>query len=137
MTYCAMNQSPSQSQVDLMKQRQRISETLKSLLVGQSLRALARELGVNHASLNDWIACKRTPDENNIKVIASKAGVSIDWLMYGKEKSFRLGEALDSISQVEDLDQLLLIQDRFTKAITMRVREITGSYSNSSKSLQN
>ena len=137
MTYCAMSQSPSQSQTDLMKQRQRISETLTSLLAGQSLRALARELGVNHASLNDWIACKRTPDENNIKVIASKAGVSIDWLMNGKEKSFRLGEALDSISQVEDLEQLLLIQDRFTKAIMMRVREITGSYSNSSKSLQN
>lgn len=129
MATLVMHQQKTQSQSALAAQRARISKTLLAMRNGKSLRGLARELGVNHASLNDWIAGKRTPDNESIQKIARKSGVTIDWLLHGKETPFHLGEALEGLSQVQDIDQLLLIQDRFTKAIASRVREIASSYS--------
>lgn len=54
---------------------------------GVSAYKVAKETGVTQSTLSDWKRGRSTPKSENMKKIADYFGVSIDYLMTGKEDS--------------------------------------------------
>ena len=53
---------------------------------GVSAYKVAKETGVTQSTLSDWKRGRSTPKTENMKKLADYFGVSIDFLMTGKEK---------------------------------------------------
>lgn len=53
---------------------------------GVSAYKVAKETGVTQSTLSDWKRGRSTPKSENMKKLADYFGVSIDYLMTGKEK---------------------------------------------------
>ena len=47
--------------------------------------ALAKEIGVHRATIYDWINGRRDPGALRIIKLATACGVSVEWLLTGKE----------------------------------------------------
>lgn len=60
----------------------------KRLMVTESLlqRDLALEIGVARSTLNQWLNGRSEPNLFHIVVFARRLGVTVDWLLTGKEK---------------------------------------------------
>lgn len=54
---------------------------------GVSAYKVAKETGVTQSTLSDWKRGRSTPKSENMKKLADYFGVSIDYLMTGKEES--------------------------------------------------
>lgn len=54
---------------------------------GVSAYKVAKETGVTQSTLSDWKRGRSTPKSENMKKLADYFGVSIDYLMTGKEDS--------------------------------------------------
>lgn len=72
-----------------MKGEQKMYEIFEQLLqkYGVSAYKVAKETGVTQSTLSDWKRGRSTPKSENMKKIADYFGVSIDYLMTGKEDS--------------------------------------------------
>lgn len=53
---------------------------------GVSAYKVAKETGVTQSTLSDWKRGRSTPKTENMKKLADYFGVSVDYLMTGKEK---------------------------------------------------
>ena len=60
----------------------------KRLMLTESLlqRDLALEIGVARSTLNQWLNGRSEPNLFHIVVFARRLGVTVDWLLTGKEK---------------------------------------------------
>jgi transcriptional regulator with XRE-family HTH domain len=58
---------------------ERLARYLKDTQTSQA--ALAQLLGVSQPTISDWIHGEKTPSADNLKVIATKTGLSIDELL--------------------------------------------------------
>lgn len=63
-------------------------EIFEQLLQKQHLTAykVSKETGITQSTLSDWKRGRSTPKTENMKKIADYLGVSVDYLMTGKEK---------------------------------------------------
>lgn len=61
---------------------------------GVSAYKVAKETGVTQSTLSDWKRGRSTPKSENMKKLADYFGVSIDYLMTGKEDSSEKGPQL-------------------------------------------
>ena len=60
----------------------------KQLMMTESLlqRDLALEIGVARSTLNQWLNGRSEPNLFHIVVFARRLGVTVDWLLTGKER---------------------------------------------------
>lgn len=67
-------------------------ENYKKILEEKGIKTsdVARGIGVSNAILSDWKNGKTTPKTDTIKKIADYLGVSVDYLMTGKENPFSI-----------------------------------------------
>lgn len=72
-----------------MKGGQIMYEIFEQLLqkYGVSAYKVAKETGVTQSTLSDWKRGRSTPKSENMKKLADYFGVSIDYLMTGKEET--------------------------------------------------
>ena len=66
---------------------------------GVSAYKVAKETGVTQSTLSDWKRGRSTPKSENMKKIADYFGVSIDYIMTGKEND------LDKAPQLKPKDE--------------------------------
>ncbi|MWV44422.1 helix-turn-helix domain-containing protein [Paenibacillus sp. HJL G12] len=74
---------------------QSIYDRIESLikLRGMTKKLFCEELGISTGNLGDWKRGKSTPSTNKLVEISSFFGVSLDWLILGKEQgSFLIKE---------------------------------------------
>lgn len=72
-----------------MKGGQKMYEIFEQLLqkYGVSAYKVSKATGVTQSTLSDWKRGRSTPKSENMKKMADYFGVSIDYLMTGKEES--------------------------------------------------
>ena len=70
-----------------MKGRQIMYEIFEQLLQKYNITPykVAKETGVTQSTLSDWKRGRSTPKSDNMKKIADYFGVTVDYLMTGKE----------------------------------------------------
>ncbi|MEC0239395.1 helix-turn-helix transcriptional regulator [Paenibacillus dokdonensis] len=74
---------------------QSIYDRIESLIKmrGMTKKLFCEELGISTGNLGDWKRSKSTPSTNKLVEISSFFGVSLDWLILGKEpESFLIKE---------------------------------------------
>ena len=64
---------------------------------------ISKETGVSQSTLSDWKSGKITPKSDNLKKIADYFGVSVDYLMTGKEPESKV-KVVDEDNNVIILD---------------------------------
>ena len=62
----------------------RISERRQALKISKN--ELARRVGITHASVNKWESGLNQPKGRYLNDLAAALGVSVDWLLTGKEE---------------------------------------------------
>ena len=60
----------------------------KQLMAAQTVlqRDLANEIGVNRSTVCQWLSGRSEPNLFHIVVFARRLGVTVDWLLTGKER---------------------------------------------------
>ncbi len=60
----------------------------KQLMAAQTVlqRDLANEIGVNRSTVCQWLSGRSEPNLLHIVVFARRLGVTVDWLLTGKER---------------------------------------------------
>ena len=98
--------------LQFVKGRQIMYEIFEQLLQKYGLTAykVSKETGVTQSTLSDWKRGRSTPKTENMKKIADYFGVSVEYLMTGKEdlkeKSPEL-TARDERDITKDLDRIM------------------------------
>jgi len=77
---------------------------------GVTAYKVSKETGVTQSTLSDWKRGRSTPKTNNMKKIADYFGVSLDYIMTGKEESRKKETNLtakDERDISKDLDNIM------------------------------
>ena len=97
--------------------RQRLSEAVKKARGSRSQRKFAKDIGVSFAAVRSWEECESFPSQENLELIASVAGRSLEeFLLYLKgepypESRFKSAEdLLPIVSELSDSEAARLIQ---------------------------
>ena len=80
---------------------------------GISAYKVAKETGVTQSTLSDWKRGRSTPKSENMKKLANYFGVSIDYLMTGKDSS----ETKESILKPKDEKDIKVIIENTEKLL--------------------
>ena len=95
-----------------MKGRQIMYEIFEQLLqkYGLSAYKVSKETGITQSTLSDWKRGRSTPKTENMKKIADYFGVTVDYLMTGKEETPKKRSELttkDERDIAKDLDNIM------------------------------
>ncbi len=97
--------------------RQRLSEAVKKARGSRSQRKFAKDIGVSFAAVRSWEECESFPSQENLELIASIAGRSLEeLLLYLKgepypEPRFKSAEdLLPIVSELSDSEAARLVQ---------------------------
>ena len=90
-------------------------EIFEQLLQQQGISAykVDKETGVTQSTLSDWKRGRSTPKSENMKKLANYFGVSIDYLMTGKDSS----ETKESILKPKDEKDIKVIIENTEKLL--------------------
>ncbi len=94
---------------------QSIYDRIESLIKmrGMTKTLFCKELGISTGNLGDWKRGKSTPSTNKLVEISSFFGVSLDWLILGREQeSFHLKEQPGTYAWDECEQAKLLLSDK-------------------------
>lgn len=81
---------------------------------GVSAYKVAKETGVTQSTLSDWKRGRSTPKSENMKKLADYFGVSIDYLMTGKEETSNKEPQLNSKDE-RDIKNILANTEQLLK----------------------
>ena len=95
-----------------MKGRQIMYEIFEQLLQKYGLTAykVSKETGITQSTLSDWKRGRSTPKTENMKKIADYFGVTVEYLMTGKEEPKERAPELtarDERDITKDLDRIM------------------------------
>ena len=90
-----------------MKGRQIMYEIFEQLLqkYGLSAYKVSKETGITQSTLSDWKRGRSTPKTENMKKIADYFGVTVDYLMTGKDN---LKEKAPELTAKDERDNYFL-----------------------------
>lgn len=111
--------------------RLRLSEILKTAQGDRSVRKFAKEFGVSHVTLGNWIDCSAFPERESLEKIAGILGRSLDDLLtdlrgdlvedISPKKAEDLLPLTNNLSDTEAFRLAILLLERVNKAIASKL----------------
>jgi transcriptional regulator with XRE-family HTH domain len=112
-----------------LRSKEKLGDLIKSLRGDQSQRSFAKSLGVSFASIQAWENGDSMPSTENLSIIASKAGYTLQGLLaYLEDQPIPKSNSLDEIvMQIKSLPlkQVVLI-DRAVSDRLVAIAESAG-----------